>query len=281
MKIFKILVVFYAFIFSVKGYSQVGVGTNTPNPSAALDIDVSGLSNKKGFLLPRVNLIHNKDITTIPNPAAGPVVFNLQDSMLNANQSTAVVKDMFYFWNGTEWTDIATLDVVKRELFPQVFLIVGKQDQPTSTVGTAPIVVRWQPDGTGTSVIHLNTGNNISLNTDNTFTINKSGQYEVSGSIVMNPNVALNSSANLEFVIQYSTDGTNWTDIAKNTAVWGQQSGGNSQTIIISPMVVNVQKDAKIRCTVFSTNGTHGVNSKIYVGTGMTYSRSLRIQYLN
>lgn len=281
MKNIKLLLFFFVIVFSNIAYSQVGVGTNTPHTSAALDMDVSSLANKKGFLLPRVNLTHNKDITTIANPAAGLIVFNLQDSMLNGNATTAVFKDMFYFWNGVQWTDITTLDVVKRELFPQVFLIVGKQNQATGTVNAAPIVVNWQPDAAGSSVIHLNSGNNITLNTDNTFTVNRSGQYEVSGSISMNPNVSLNSSANLEFTIQYSTNGTTWTDIGKNTAVWGQQAGGNSQTLIISPMVVNVAKDAKIRCIVYSTVGTHGASSKIYIGTGMTYSRSLRIQYLN
>lgn len=281
MKNIKFLLFFFVILFTNIVYAQVGVGTNAPHASAALDMDVSNLASKKGFLLPRVNLTHNKDITTITNPAAGLIVFNLQDSMLNGNATTAVFKDMFYFWNGVQWIDIATLDVVKRELFPQVFFIVGKQNQSTSTVSAAPIVVNWQTDTTGSSVIHLNSGNNITLNSDNTFTVNKTGQYEVSGSITMNPNVDLSSSANLEFTIQYSTDGTNWTDIGKNTAVWGQQTGGNSQTIIISPMVVNVAKDAKIRCTVYSTVGTHGSGSKIYIGTGMTYSRSLRIQYLN
>ena len=97
MKNIKFLLFFFVILFTNIVYAQVGVGTNAPHASAALDMDVSNLASKKGFLLPRVNLTHNKDITTITNPAAGLIVFNLQDSMLNGIATTAVYKDMFYF----------------------------------------------------------------------------------------------------------------------------------------------------------------------------------------
>lgn len=282
MKKYSILyTVALLFLFNLS-FSQVGIGTSTPNTVAALDLDVSAATSKKGLLLPRVSLLHNKDVTTIPSPASGLVVFNLADAQLGTDATSAVTKNMFYFWNGTSWTDIATLDVVKTELFPQVFQIVGNQNQATGTVASAPIVVNWQNTSASQfSTIHINSGNNVTLNTDNTLTVNKTGRYEISGTISMNPGVNLAASANLELTIEYSTNGTTWTTIGKSTAVWGNNAGGNSQSIIVSPMVVELAKDAKIRCVVFSTEGTHGTDSKIYVGGGMTYSRSLKIQYLN
>ncbi|HMP95090.1 MAG TPA: hypothetical protein PKD90_19575, partial [Phnomibacter sp.] len=45
--------------------AQVGIGTNTPNASAALDIDFAN----KGLLIPRINLTSLTDAGTIPSPA--------------------------------------------------------------------------------------------------------------------------------------------------------------------------------------------------------------------
>lgn len=56
----------------VRAQTGVGIGTLTPDASAALDI--SSLS--KGVLLPRVVLTGPTDATTIPNPATGLAVFN-------------------------------------------------------------------------------------------------------------------------------------------------------------------------------------------------------------
>lgn len=283
----NIILIILASFFSFYSNAQVGIGTLTPNASAALDLDVSSLAanNKKGLLLPRVNLLHNRDVATIASPAEGLVIFNLQDSNLNGDITTEVYKDTFYFWDGTRWMDITTIDVVKRELLPQVFFIVGDKTQVISTVNaTTPIIVDWQPIQTtpmsSSSHIYLNSGNNIVANTDNTFTINKTGKYEVSGSIVQNPSTDLQGT-DLEFVIQSSPNGTNWTDLAKNTAVWGTGTGANAKTLIIAPIVIPLNKNEKIRGIVYSNYGVHGSDSKIYKGTGMKYSRSLKIQYLN
>ena len=109
---------------SKDGLAQsVGVFTKTPDASAALDVDVSALpaNAKKGMLLPRVQLRDKKDQTTIPSPAVGLVVYNLQDSGTEDNQ---VEHDMFYFWDGTKWLDMTNIDIVIRELLPQVFFIL-------------------------------------------------------------------------------------------------------------------------------------------------------------
>lgn len=287
MKKYNLLILALFVIFSMNIKAQVGIGTNAPNASASLEIDVTSLSNtnKKGVLLPRVNLVHNKDIVTISNPAEGLVVYNLQDSNNAGDLTTAVTKDTFYFWDGKKWVDITTIDVVKRELLPQVYFIAGNQDQYVSAVNaTTPTIVDFQTQTSFTpprvSTVYLNSGNNISLNTNNTFTVNKTGSYEVSGSIVQNPNTNSNGT-NIEFIIQSSTDGSTWTDIAKNTAVWGEGTGGNAKTIIISPIVITLVQNELIRCVIYSTFGTHGTDSRIYPATGLSYSRSLKLQYLN
>lgn len=69
------------------GLSQsVGIGTNTPNTSALLDVS----SNNKGMLVPRMTTANR---TSISNPATGLLVY---DTNLGE----------FWFYNGTSWQSL-------------------------------------------------------------------------------------------------------------------------------------------------------------------------------
>lgn len=64
--------------FVIKDNGSVGIGTSSPDNSAILNLDVSSLpaNGKKGFLGPKVGLTSNTDVTTIPSPAVGLMVYN-------------------------------------------------------------------------------------------------------------------------------------------------------------------------------------------------------------
>jgi hypothetical protein len=83
--------------FVVTSSGNVGIGTNSPNSSALLDVNVDGLASgsKKGFLGPKAALTSQTDQTTIPSPATGLLVYNLGTGGL--------VYNGYVFWNGTEW----------------------------------------------------------------------------------------------------------------------------------------------------------------------------------
>ncbi|MDP9961165.1 hypothetical protein [Chryseobacterium lathyri] len=81
-------------LLSVNAYSQVGINTATPNPSAILDV----VSASKGLLIPRISLTSNTDIITVPNPTNGLLVFNLADAGSGANR---VVRNNLYKFNST------------------------------------------------------------------------------------------------------------------------------------------------------------------------------------
>ncbi|GAA5093283.1 hypothetical protein GCM10023210_23550 [Chryseobacterium ginsengisoli] len=83
--------------FVVTSNGSVGIGTNLPNASAILDVNVDGLSSgsKKGFLGPKAALSSQTDQVTIPSPATGLLVYNLGTGGL--------VYNGYVFWNGTEW----------------------------------------------------------------------------------------------------------------------------------------------------------------------------------
>lgn len=89
----KLLFLFAMMASSVSLFSQVGINTTTPDPSSVLDI----VSTNKGLLIPRVSLTGNTDVTTIPNPANGLLVYNLVDT----GGATPVKKDNFYKFNST------------------------------------------------------------------------------------------------------------------------------------------------------------------------------------
>lgn len=80
---------------------RVSVGTSNGHPSAALNI----YSNNKGVLLPRVTLTGSNDITTIPNPAKGLLVYNTGD-----NDQFAI--SGFLYWNGTSWMRFSDRETV-------------------------------------------------------------------------------------------------------------------------------------------------------------------------
>ena len=81
-------------------YAQVGIGTNTPNPSARLDITATN----KGLLMPRIALTGTGDITTIPSPATSLLIYNTA----TAGIGKAAVTPGFYFYNGAAWSPLTT-----------------------------------------------------------------------------------------------------------------------------------------------------------------------------
>jgi len=68
MKYKIVLLVFLMCLINAKSKAQIGIGTTTPNESAALDIT----STSKGLLIPRLTSIQR---ATITNPTAGMVIY--------------------------------------------------------------------------------------------------------------------------------------------------------------------------------------------------------------
>ena len=59
------------------GHAQTGIGTRTPDPSAALDIS----SSNRGLLRPRVALKSATDNSTVEKPATGLMIFNISNDL--------------------------------------------------------------------------------------------------------------------------------------------------------------------------------------------------------
>lgn len=82
--------------FTICSMAQnVGIGTSSPNASAALDIS----AGNKGLLPPRVTLTGINDSTTIPSPATGLLVYNT----INTGVPPYNVEPGYYYYTGTGW----------------------------------------------------------------------------------------------------------------------------------------------------------------------------------
>ena len=77
-----------AVLFTATTFAQVGIGTTTPDASAALDIT----SNTKGLLIPRMTETQRDAITSV---ATGLMIY----------QTNGTVG--FYYYNGSSWAEVA------------------------------------------------------------------------------------------------------------------------------------------------------------------------------
>jgi hypothetical protein len=94
----KYYILLLLFLVSIPGYTQVGIGTTTPDSSSLLELS----STNSGFLLPRVNLLSATDITTIPSPAEGLMIYNL-------NSNCNLVSGLYVF-DGSRWRRVSYAD---------------------------------------------------------------------------------------------------------------------------------------------------------------------------
>lgn len=86
MKQTKSFLVILLILFSIHSFSQVGINTATPDPSAILDV----VSEEKGMLTPRMSSTQR---TSISSPAKGLLVFDTDENV-------------FYFYDGSNWLSL-------------------------------------------------------------------------------------------------------------------------------------------------------------------------------
>ncbi|WP_164732256.1 beta strand repeat-containing protein, partial [Flagellimonas oceanensis] len=77
-------------------YGQVGVGTQTPNESAQLDV----VAGDKGVLIPRVQLTGKNDSTTISNG-------NIESLLVFNTATTSDLAPGYYYWHNNTWNRIS------------------------------------------------------------------------------------------------------------------------------------------------------------------------------
>lgn len=86
----KLINVFFATVtFGSLSYGQIGINTETPDSSSAMDIQSPSGSNR-GILLPRMT---TSEMNAISSPAQGLMIFNNTDKL-------------FYYFDGSQWVGL-------------------------------------------------------------------------------------------------------------------------------------------------------------------------------
>lgn len=220
----NILTAFFLLIIGNELSAQsVGIGTNTPNPKAALEVN----STSKGVLIPSMTSSQRIAISTPPN---GLMVYDTD-------------KNEFYHYNGTGWRAILNGDywsrpITSRDRITNFTDSIGiGTNSPTARLhvnGDVKITDGTQGDGKvltsdanglaswqnaayttndrilvkfngisdslmGTPMVIYDNGPGISFNlVTNDFTIFKSGLYHFEGTVTGNPNI----SSSVPFILK-------------------------------------------------------------------------------
>ncbi|MDA9333745.1 hypothetical protein N9Q52_01680 [Polaribacter sp.] len=121
-----------AVLLTATTYAQVGVGTTTPDASAALDIT----STTKGLLIPRMT---NTQRDAIVSPASGLMIYQSDQDF------------GFYFYNGTQWTivGIETVNGTANEIEVSTSNATTTIGLPDNTTITTSVTVDGLYFGTG------------------------------------------------------------------------------------------------------------------------------------
>lgn len=102
MKFILIIIVLSSFTFS---FAQLGISSHSTHTSAALDLN----SSTKGFKASSIDLTSNLDVTTIPNPAIGLLIYNTATVGVFPNN----ISPGYYFFNSAnKWEPLALNDAL-------------------------------------------------------------------------------------------------------------------------------------------------------------------------
>lgn len=103
--------------------AQVGIGTTSPDASAALDVDVTSLTEKKGFLPPRMTETERDGIA---DPATGLAIYNTDTNCVQ-------------FYTGATWYNTCSINLVTPSVYsPSTGQIWMDRNLGANQVATSP-----------------------------------------------------------------------------------------------------------------------------------------------
>ena len=207
----KKIFTFCTLLLSIQeSYSQVGIGTLTPDESSILDVS----STNKGVLHPRLTEAERDGIV---NPAKGLVIYNLNEDCLQINSGT---------FSSPDWSCLGSSSVV----VPPTSSVLNNCDAN----GFEGVYINGSAL-TASSIFSVTITNNSFNSTDNiSFTTNDLVLSGVSGLLVnsVSPTSATIVSGGSQ-VVEYSLTGTP-SGIGTLTGVWTKLGLHCSRTVLVT-----------------------------------------------
>jgi uncharacterized protein (TIGR02145 family) len=175
-----LLLVFFMIICHYRFYAQnIGIGTETPEPSAILDVN----SNTQGFLIPRMTRAERDAIT---NPDQSLLIFQTDDI------------SGFYYFEGTVWKLMGYADIPSPTASQLIINCPGNTTTLTATGAAASSggIINWYSDLSLTTL--LGTGSPFTtppISTTTTFYVREELYNSNSAIIPVNASVLTASAA--------------------------------------------------------------------------------------
>ena len=170
----KYLILHLFLLLSFGIIAQTGIGTNTPNASAKLEV----AATDKGFLPPRVALTAANAFAPITGTAASATGLLIYNTATAGSAPNNVVPG-YYYWNGTAWIQIAgglVIDTSRNASFSlaaadnnKLFFISSASAITVTVPATLPIGFSCQLIQTGAGSIVMS-GSGTNLNSANGLT---------------------------------------------------------------------------------------------------------------
>jgi len=277
----KIIILAYI-TFSYICMGQVGIGTTNPDASSILDMDVSSISPKKGFLPPRVNLTGNTDATTIISPPKGMFVYNKSAA---GSGSTLIKANSLVVWNSTIWESLSNLPEIRTLKTPIDYVLSSKTQQDFTVAELAsinssqPVIVPWQA-----SDVYVNNTSDIQLS-GNTLKFLTDSYYQISGALNFKVNVLVaGNSSQIVVALQSSTNGIVWNTVFSNSTPIEKNAANKTQTISFPNFIHHFSPNDLLRVVVYKPAAANSYVSSSGVlvnvpGTDITKTfRIVRIQ---
>ena len=176
-KNYTLFLVIFAISFA-NSQNNVGIGTNTPDASAKLDI----IDANKGLLIPRVALTATNLAGPITSPATSLLVYNTA----TASSAATFVSPGYYYWDGAKWVRLLnsktinannglsiigdTLIQLGGTLIQATTITQGNNTFTVANNGTANTIINLSSTGdfdiqdNGTSALFVQDDGNVGVN---------------------------------------------------------------------------------------------------------------------
>ena len=266
-------------------FSQVGIGTVDPHPSAILDINADQLEDgqKKGVLFPKLDLLGKFDNSTIPTPATGLWIYN--KNAANVGEEKVFANSM-YFRQPTKWEKYSSLsEIISLKQVSEFVLLSTSQhlftaaERSTINSHTDVLSFKWNA-----SEIVVDNPNLLVLDTnEESFTVKKEGYYQFTGMISLKTNATNETGASSGYAlisVQRSTDGLAWTSIGGGALPFEYGVTDFVQTVSIPVIIEKLDLNTKIRLVISNpeTRSTdYGGSAAILSNVSDDITKSLRI----